>query len=61
MALCKGLELAKDFQINKLMIQMDNLVVVQILTNHEELSGECTHTINLDALRWYRVQTEKWR
>lgn len=43
LALARGLELAKDLQIAKLEVQLDNLACTQILQGKEELRNECAH------------------
>lgn len=45
MALHRGLHIARNLQIRKLMIQMDNLACVQIFQGNEEVSGVCAHLI----------------
>lgn len=45
-ALVRGLELARNLQISKLQIQLDNLACVQALNSEAQGSGECAHLIN---------------
>lgn len=45
MALHRGLHVARNLQIRKLIIQMDNQACVQIFKGEEEASGECAHLI----------------
>lgn len=46
MALTAGLELARDLEIRKILIQLDNLACVQSIKSVEAGSGECAHLIN---------------
>lgn len=46
MALTKGLELARELQIKKLLVQLDNLACVQLLQNRVAGRNECTHMLN---------------
>lgn len=45
MALDKGVELAKDLGISKLLIQLDNLACVQLLQSKDIGSSECSHLL----------------
>ncbi|KAL2898889.1 hypothetical protein RDABS01_023971 [Bienertia sinuspersici] len=42
----RGLDLARERAINKLLVQMDNLACIQILENDTFQGGECHHIIN---------------
>lgn len=44
-ALTKGLELAKELQIKKLMVQMDNLACVTMIKNNDWGRNECSHML----------------
>lgn len=46
MALLKGSKLARELQISKLMIQLDNLACVQLLQHKASGRNECTHLLN---------------
>lgn len=46
MALLKGLELAHDLKISKLIIQLDNLACVQMIQHKAAGRNECTHMLN---------------
>lgn len=45
MALCRGLELAKNLGITRLLVQLDNKACVQTTKDPEVAQGECVHLI----------------
>ena len=45
MALLRGLELARNLQIPKLVVQMDNLACVKLMQQNDPSGGECIHLI----------------
>ena len=57
MALLKGLELAQELQVCKLIIQLDNLACVQIIQNKAAGRNECTHLLNRCL---YLIHQESW-
>lgn len=44
-ALTKGLELAKEWQIKKLMVQLDNLACVTMIKKQDWGQNECSHML----------------
>lgn len=57
MALTKGLELARELQVDKLEVQLDNLACVHLLQKREAGRNECTHMLNHCI---YLIQQEDW-
>ena len=57
MALHKGLEMAKELQIHKLQVQLDNIACVQLLQAGDSGRNECTHLLRQCI---QLIQSEAW-